>query len=146
MYFFFSYHLVNVFLHILVTLELWVLAKFILGLKDSTSFLCALTFAVHPIHTEAVAGVVGRADLLATLFFLASFACYSKHLDLKVDQSSQKKCWMPLVLSIVLCLLSMLSKEHGLTVLAVCVFYELFLRSGLRLSDILRLRFLNEVG
>ena len=27
-----------------------------------------ILFAVHPIHCEAVAGVVGRADVLATLF------------------------------------------------------------------------------
>jgi len=31
-----------------------------------------LLFAVHPIHAEAVAGVVGRADILATIFCLLS--------------------------------------------------------------------------
>lgn len=30
----------------------------------------AALFAVHPVHTEAVAGVVGRADLMAMLFVL----------------------------------------------------------------------------
>jgi hypothetical protein len=28
----------------------------------------ALVFAVHPVHTEAVANVVGRSELLGMLF------------------------------------------------------------------------------
>ena len=36
----------------------------------------ALLFAVHPVHCEAVAGVVGRADLLACIFALATLLSY----------------------------------------------------------------------
>jgi hypothetical protein len=32
------------------------------------SWLAGLVFAVHPVHVEAVANLVGRADLMATLF------------------------------------------------------------------------------
>ena len=35
-----------------------------------------LLFAVHPVHVEAVASLVGRADLLGTLFATLAFACY----------------------------------------------------------------------
>nr|CAD7570596.1 unnamed protein product [Timema californicum] len=38
-----------------------------------------LLFASHPIHVEAVAGVVGRADLAACVFYLSSFLCYVAH-------------------------------------------------------------------
>ncbi|VVC86950.1 unnamed protein product [Leptidea sinapis] len=41
-------------------------------LKRPFAALAALLFAVHPVHTEAVAGVVGRADVLACVFFLSS--------------------------------------------------------------------------
>jgi tetratricopeptide (TPR) repeat protein len=40
------------------------------------SFLVALLFGIHPIHTEAVAWVSGRSDLLSTLFYLASLLCF----------------------------------------------------------------------
>ncbi len=42
-------------------------------------WLAALLFAVHPVHTEAVAGVVGRADVLAAVFFLGSVLAYARH-------------------------------------------------------------------
>jgi len=38
--------------------------------------LCALLFAFHPVHTEAVNMVVGRTELLAALFGLLTFICY----------------------------------------------------------------------
>lgn len=38
-----------------------------------------LLFASHPIHTEAVAGVVGRADLAAANLYLLSFLSYITH-------------------------------------------------------------------
>lgn len=44
-----------------------------------------LMFAVHPIHTEAVAGVVGRADLIACNLFLFSFLCYTEHIRLREE-------------------------------------------------------------
>lgn len=47
-------------------------------LPEISSFVSAMLFAVHPIHTEAVTGVVGRAETLSSVFFLAAFLFYSK--------------------------------------------------------------------
>lgn len=41
----------------------------------------AILFLVHPIHVEAVASLVGRADSLCGLFYLASLIFYSKSLE-----------------------------------------------------------------
>ena len=41
-----------------------------LGASTRAAAAAALLFAVHPVHTEAVTGFVGRADTLATLFVL----------------------------------------------------------------------------
>lgn len=41
-----------------------------------TPFLAALFFALHPIHTESVAWISGRSDMIATLFFLLAFLAY----------------------------------------------------------------------
>lgn len=47
-------------------------------LSDLASFVSALLFAVHPIHTEAVTGVVGRAETLSSLFYLGALIMYTK--------------------------------------------------------------------
>ena len=41
----------------------------------------ALLFAVHPIHTEVVANIVGRAEILSALLVLASLGAYLRFLD-----------------------------------------------------------------
>lgn len=55
------------------------------------SAVAGLTFAAHPIHTEAVAGVVGRADLAACNLFLLSFLLYSEHMRLR-EARHRKQC------------------------------------------------------
>lgn len=63
----FSFHLVNVLLHLGVTLLLYA-TLLALGLGASVSWPAAALFAVHPIHTETVNIITGRAELLAALF------------------------------------------------------------------------------
>src|SRR6185295_3627432 len=57
-----GFHLVNVGLHLLVTCLLYALARQ-LRLSREAAFLSAALFALHPLHTEAVTYVVGRAEL-----------------------------------------------------------------------------------
>ena len=42
------------------------------------TLLSGLVFAAHPIHTEAVDNVAGRAELLAAVFALLSFVAFAK--------------------------------------------------------------------
>ena len=67
-----GYHLVNVVLHLFVTWVLYLLACR-LGFSLTAAGSAAALFAVHPLHTEAVAGIVGRAELLMALGVLASW-------------------------------------------------------------------------
>jgi Flp pilus assembly protein TadD len=64
-----GYHVVNVALHALVSWLVFQIAIRV-GLSIGGAFFAAALFAVHPIHTEAVTSVVGRAELLATVFFM----------------------------------------------------------------------------
>lgn len=71
-----GYHLVNLLLHAAVTLLLYLVLRKILGSLpqgSAVAFAAALLFAVHPIHTEAVASIVGRSELLAVGFLLAAW-------------------------------------------------------------------------
>ncbi|HTR04855.1 MAG TPA: tetratricopeptide repeat protein [Thermoanaerobaculia bacterium] len=64
-----GFHVVNLFLHVAVTLVLAALFLRV-GLPPPLSVGAALFFAVLPIHVEAVTSVVGRGETLAALFVL----------------------------------------------------------------------------
>jgi Flp pilus assembly protein TadD len=65
-----AFHAVNVGLHVAASvLTFWLLLTL---LPFVGALAGALVFAVHPVHVEAVANVVGRAEVLSALFYLAA--------------------------------------------------------------------------
>ncbi len=97
----FSYHLINLLLHAAVTLLLFmVLGKLLEGLPQgaTVAWVAALLFAVHPIHTEDVASIVGRFELLAVGFLLAAWLFHLR------DR---------LILALVFFVLALMSKESA---------------------------------
>jgi tetratricopeptide (TPR) repeat protein len=64
-------HAINVLLHALTALAALALFRQIVR-HEGGALLGALIFAAHPLHAEAVAGVVGRAEILALLFSLVA--------------------------------------------------------------------------
>ena len=90
-------------------------------------------FAISQIHTEAVTGVVGRAELLASLWFLMAVLTYSQSSTL----TGGKTRWRMMFSTVSFAALAMLSKEQGITVFAVCVAQELIsLRRKLTLTSL----------
>ncbi|XP_045479217.1 protein O-mannosyl-transferase TMTC1-like [Harmonia axyridis] len=88
-----GYHLVNIVLHCLATLLLIKVSRRLLpkSKQELGSAVTGLTFAAHPIHTEAVASVVGRADLAACNLFLLAFLAFSKHVKLRDNNKDRDK-------------------------------------------------------
>ncbi|NXY28046.1 TMTC1 protein, partial [Pomatorhinus ruficollis] len=135
----FYFHAVNVILHCLVTLVLMYTCDKAVFKDGRLAFVTALFFAVHPIHTEAVTGIVGRADVLACLLFLLAFLSYNR----SVDQLYVGEHFPPtaspffLLLSLFLGTCAMLVKETGVTVFGVCLVYDFFSLSynGLKLRN-----------
>ncbi len=74
------HHAINALLHGLVVLTLFPLARRLVGDGWPALAACAV-FAAHPAHTEAVAPVVGRTDLLAALGGLAALECFLRYRD-----------------------------------------------------------------
>ncbi len=71
-----GYHLLNVLLHAAATWLLYLVLRKLLEARPqgaTVAWAAALLFAVHPIHTEAVASIVGRSELLAAGFLLAAW-------------------------------------------------------------------------
>ncbi len=109
-------HFLNVLLYSLTgVLLLKILSLFFPLRKDGKWFLgvpfaASLLFIAHPVHTEAVANIKGRDEILS--FLLALTTLYSCHQYI----SSGKKYLLPL--SAVLFLLALLAKESAVTFLA----------------------------
>lgn len=85
------------------------------------SFFVALLFAAHPVHTEAVANIKGRDEIINLLFLLASSHFLLKHVD-----GSEKKYF---ILSVVFFFLALLCKEIAVTFLAILPMMIFFFRT-----------------
>jgi hypothetical protein len=70
----FMFHAVNLALYALVTLAVFGLARLLLPF--GAAFAAAALFAVHPVHVEAVANVVGQAELVCALAALGAVMLY----------------------------------------------------------------------
>ncbi|XP_039110215.1 protein O-mannosyl-transferase TMTC4 isoform X3 [Hyaena hyaena] len=108
-----------------------------LNLAPRSSLLAALLFAAHPVHTECVAGVVGRADLLGALFFLLSFLGYCKAFrETGNKEGTHSTLWV--LLSILLGALAMLCKEQGITVLGLNAVFDILVIGKLNVLEVVQ--------
>ncbi|XP_062317316.1 protein O-mannosyl-transferase TMTC3 [Osmerus eperlanus] len=121
-----SYHLLNVVLHAVVCVLFLRVCRLFLDM--TSSLVAALLFAVHPIHTEAVTGVVGRAELLSSIFLLAAFLAYTRS-----KGADHSIVWTPIALTVVLVAAATLCKEQGITVIGICCVHEVFVAQGFTL-------------
>jgi len=74
-------------------------------------FLITVIFIVHPIHTEVVANIKSRDEILALLFCLLSLLQLSKFIE--------TKGWKHLALTVVFFVIGFLSKENAVVFLPI---------------------------
>ncbi|HSN92807.1 MAG TPA: tetratricopeptide repeat protein [Anaeromyxobacteraceae bacterium] len=115
-----SYHLANVLLHALAA-ALVVLLGRAFGLPDRAAGIAALLFAVHPVHVEAVANVVGRKDVLATILLLAMMLA---------QRAALERGGARLALPAAAYLGAMLSKEVGAVGIGLAALQDLAFPAG----------------
>ena len=127
-----GYHWVNFALHSanVLLVYLWGLLLFE---EFAPAFALAAVWAVHPVLTESVTNVVGRADLLATLGVLAGLLC---HVHAASATGRRKALYLAaLALSVAV---GAFSKENAAVVVAAMVLYDVAYREkaswGARLS------------
>ncbi|OQV18975.1 Transmembrane and TPR repeat-containing protein [Hypsibius exemplaris] len=122
----FGYHVTNVVLHAINSALVFRL--YTIFVPRSGAFVGALLFAVQPIHSEAVTGVVGRCEMLSTMFAILLFL---------IGTSATVKVWTRNVTMPFLLFLALFSKEQGITITAICAVYEIFCRQQLMWSDVM---------
>ncbi|CAB3400234.1 unnamed protein product [Caenorhabditis bovis] len=116
-----GYHIVNIVIHIANSLLVYHLTEKIGEIFTEfgeVALPAATLFAVHPVHTEAVANITGRAELLMTFFVLISVIWF-------IQSSEDVRTFDIFLIS----LLSTFSKEQGCMIMPICTSLQL-LQSG----------------
>ena len=80
------FHLINVLLHAGVSVLVYLLIEQLF--THRTALAGALVFAIHPLHTEAVANVVGQNELWAALGLLGACLIYVRRPGLRLGWKS----------------------------------------------------------
>lgn len=128
----FGYHLTNLILHCLAGICLLELL-WVLTLNRWTAFFAALLFVSHPIHTEAVAYVSGRADPLAAIFTFMTVGNYIYSCKKKNAFKSSLYAFVGLFYFAV----ALLAKEHTIVIPLLLVLYHIAYKSKIRWAAII---------
>jgi protein O-mannosyl-transferase len=113
-----GYHWINFLLHFANVLLVYLLALRFLR-KIPAAVLAAALWAVHPVLTESVTNIVGRADLLAAMAVLSGFLMYLKSTD---TQGWRRYAWLAGLMAATA--IGVFSKESAVAILGIVVLYE----------------------
>ncbi len=113
-----GYHITNVLLHMLNVCLLFELALLVFQ-KRGAALLAAALWAVHPVQTEAVANLAGRADLLSAAAVLGGLLIYIRSLDLS---GRRKHAWLAGLF--VVALAGVFSKENAAVLAGLMVLWD----------------------
>lgn len=121
-------HVVNVLLYMLsVVVFLYFLRKIIFQNASLVAFVAALLFTIHPIHTEVVANIKSRDELLSFLFICFTFINAYKY--------AEDKKISALVVALVCYTLALFSKEYAIVMVGLIpLMYYLFKRDTFKNS------------
>ena len=128
-----GFHITNLLLHLFASILLVILAMKC-GLARPWARFLGLLFLNHPVHTESVLYIVGRADLICLALIILAFLT---HLQTSPTQSATWLRWIGGVpVSSFLLLLAGLSKETGFCFFGLLVGWDILSlswRSSVRL-------------
>ena len=126
-----GYHLVNLLLHTGVVLLLWRLLR---RLGVPGAWFAAAVFAVHPLHVESVAWVIGRKDMLATVFYLAAVLAYIRFTEMR--RRGQRRGYY--FLAVALFVLGLLSKSTIITLPVALLLWHWWRHGRVTITDFSR--------
>ncbi len=113
-----GYHAINFLLHTANVLLLYLLARRLWS-TDWKAFAAAALWAVHPVLTESVTNIAGRADLLAGSAVLGGLWMYVK----STETENERVLWLCGVAAAAFC--GVFCKESAVVLPALIVLWEL---------------------
>ncbi len=124
----FGYHVLNVLLHfgngLWIGLCLWKLLELTGEKRARLLAACgAAVFWFHPVHTESVAYISSRTEVLSLFFFLGAYTCF-------LWRREEAATWGTAAVVLVLAGLGALSKEHAVTLPALLLLTDLWFSPG----------------
>jgi len=111
---------VNVLLHALICALVVRLAMHF-GLDGVAALMAGLLFAVLPIHSEVLAGVVGRADLLSCAILLSAVVAHRRAI---LHPLPSRASFLWIAMSAIASFLALCSKENAMAVVPVVFVVE----------------------
>lgn len=119
-----GYHWVNIVLHSITSMMVFLLTALILKLKGTPTlsdkrrfgiaFLASALFALHPVQTMAVTYVVQRLTILSALFYISGVYTYLKG-RISQQQKQHSRAWKWYFLTALSFVLAMLSKQNAIS-------------------------------
>lgn len=106
-------HRISIFYYGVLALLVLLFLQTIFPEQKWVNFLVAVLFVVHPLHTEVVANIKSRDEVLAMSFGLMAMLAYWEGLN--------KNKWFYYLLGLLFLILAFLSKENGLVFCGVAV-------------------------
>ncbi|GAB4390297.1 MAG: tetratricopeptide repeat protein [Thermodesulfovibrionales bacterium] len=111
-----GFHLTNILLHAAASAIVFALALSLLADLPAAA-LAALLFALHPAHTEPVAWVSARPEMLMAVFFVPAFMLYGRFV-----RTGRREA---LLLSCLLFLLSLMGRQGAMVFVGLTLAYPL---------------------
>lgn len=115
-----GYHGVNLAIHAVNAVLLYVLALWLFR-RIADAWLMTAIWAVHPVLTESVTNIVGRADLLAGFAVFAGLICHVR----AAKGDGRRAWWLAALFAVVA--IGMFSKENAVVVLGVMALWDLLI-------------------
>ncbi|MBZ5554128.1 MAG: tetratricopeptide repeat protein [Acidobacteriia bacterium] len=123
-----SFHLFNRLLHVLTSLGIFWVVRRLMPQRPAVAFLTGLLFAVHPVQTEAITYISGRADALAMLLFVFAWLVF-------IRMRATPYRLRLYVISVILYFLALLSKESAITWLGIVLLTQWVYFSQRKVKD-----------
>ncbi|MFQ5455594.1 MAG: tetratricopeptide repeat protein [Nitrospirota bacterium] len=120
----YGYHLVNLILHIITSLLLYLIVWKMTNEK-MTALFSSLIFAAHPFNTEVINYITARSSLLSTMFYFASFLSFIIYRKIS---GSITLLFFSYLIFLISFIFSFLTKEMAVTLPVMLILYDGFFR------------------